>query len=182
MSFFTALIGSKAAMGVLAIGVAAIGGTAAVSYASTLPESSQQATSHVSSVTAGAQTDATDAPHSTPTSKPTAKAIGPDAAGPAAFGLCTAFTHGGLGTKSTAYASLVTAAAGADKLAAYCATVITAGKAGSHHADSADVSEPSDSEGTDSEGTDSDGSDAPATPVHPTHAADDAAHKKAVRP
>lgn len=188
MSFFTALIGSKIAMGALAIGAVAVGGTAAVSYASTLPESSQQVTTSVTSTPTATQTDATDvtevesapstdAPDSTPTSDPTAKAIGPDATGPAAFGLCTAFTHGGLATTSTASASLVTAAAGADNLTTYCDTVVTPGKAGSHRVESTDVSAPSVSDSTDS-----DASDAPAAPVRPTQAAKGVEHKKAGRP
>jgi hypothetical protein len=49
----------------------------------------------------------------TPSSTPTAEAKGPDAAGPAAFGLCTAFTHGGLhNPASAAFQALVTAANG----------------------------------------------------------------------
>lgn len=61
----------------------------------------------------------TAAPDPTQTSTP----AGPDAFGPAAFGLCKAFTHGGLGTASTAYAALVQAAGGEAGVGTYCATV-----------------------------------------------------------
>ena len=54
-------------------------------------------------------------------------AVGPDGAGPAAFGLCTAWTHvqanGQVAEKSVAFRNLATAAGGAGKIAAYCATV-----------------------------------------------------------
>ncbi|UKA67659.1 hypothetical protein LFT44_04375 [Arthrobacter sp. FW306-05-C] len=53
----------------------------------------------------------------------TSTPAGPDAFGPAAFGLCNAFTNGGLGTTSTAYAALVQAAGGEGSVGAYCATV-----------------------------------------------------------
>ncbi len=49
---------------------------------------------------------------------------GPETAGPAASGLCTAYTHGGLATISVAYRNLVTAAGGEDGLSAYCVTVL----------------------------------------------------------
>lgn len=41
----------------------------------------------------------------------------------AAFGLCTAFQHGGLDSGSTAYASLAKAAGGAAHLSSYCAAI-----------------------------------------------------------
>jgi hypothetical protein len=50
---------------------------------------------------------------------------GPQASGPAAIGLCTAWAHGGLATTSVAYRNLERAAGGADRIAAYCAPVLT---------------------------------------------------------
>ena len=58
-----------------------------------------------------------------PEPSPTSTAAGPDATGPAAFGLCNAFTNGGLSTTSTAYTALVQAAGGEDGIGAYCAAV-----------------------------------------------------------
>ena len=52
--------------------------------------------------------------------------VGPDATGPAAFGLCNAFTNGGLGSESTARGALVKAAGGESRIVSYCADV-TAG-------------------------------------------------------
>jgi len=67
--------------------------------------------------------DAADATKST--------AVGPDASGPAAFGLCTAWGHvqtqGQVADKSVAFRNLATAAGGADKITAYCATVLHPG-------------------------------------------------------
>jgi hypothetical protein len=78
--------------------------------------------------------DATATPDPTATPSPTATPVGPDATGPAAFGLCTAYTHGGLSASSTAYKSLVVAAKGSTStdIAAYCATVVAPGTAATH--------------------------------------------------
>ena len=58
-------------------------------------------------------------------------AVGPDATGPAAFGLCTAWGHvqteGQVAVRSVAFRNLATAAGGADKITAYCATVLRPG-------------------------------------------------------
>lgn len=62
--------------------------------------------------------------------------VGPDATGPAAFGLCNAYGHGGLSANSVAYASLVKAAGTEADLATYCATVVHPGSADHPHADS----------------------------------------------
>ena len=54
-------------------------------------------------------------------------AVGPDATGPAAFGLCTAYAHakahGTASQKAVAFRDLAAAAGGAAKIAAYCAAV-----------------------------------------------------------
>jgi hypothetical protein len=62
-------------------------------------------------------------------------AVGPDATGPAAHGLCTAWSHAKpakrTASHSVAFRNLVTAAGGVDKVEAYCASVPrpSAGKA-----------------------------------------------------
>jgi hypothetical protein len=68
--------------------------------------------------------------------------IGPDATGPAAFGLCNAWSHGGLSANSVAYASLVRAAGTDGDLAAYCATVPHPGSASKPSSDQ--TAEPAD--------------------------------------
>ncbi len=159
MSFFTALLTSKIAAGALAAGTLAVGGTAAAAYTGTLPAPLQQsahnligapaaaastalatqaaATTKASPTTeasttaeATATADATET--ATPTDSPSATPVGPDATGPAAYGLCQAFTHGGLDASSTAYKSLTIAADGASNIATYCAAVASPGESASH--------------------------------------------------
>lgn len=61
-------------------------------------------------------TEESDSPESAP--------VGPDATGPSAFGLCNAYTNGGLkNSKSTAYKALVKAAGSESSITAYCETV-----------------------------------------------------------
>jgi hypothetical protein len=159
MSFFTALVTSKIAAGALAAGTLAVGGTAAAAYTGTLPTPLQQsahnilgAPSPAVSAALGAQTTATATTEATPTSDPTGEATatadatekataadsssatpaGPDATGPAAYGLCQSFTHGGLDTSSTAYKSLSVAADGETKITTYCATVASPGESAHH--------------------------------------------------
>jgi hypothetical protein len=186
MSFFTVLISSKIALGALGVAVVAVGGTAAVAATSNLPEASQGIV-HSASATpdptksAKAETgESTEAPSATSAPK------GPDAKGAAAFGLCNAFTHGGLGTKSVAYGSLVTAAGSAAKIPAYCTTVIASKKSASHRSTDTSSKSKSKSETEDAtsetEDTVSDEAVAPVSPVPPTQAATGTDHKKAVRP
>lgn len=194
MSFFTALISSKIVLAALGVAAVAAGGTAAVAASGNLPEASQGTDYKASAMpdptaSATAETaDSTEAPN--PTSTPN----GPDATGSAAFGLCNAFTHGGLGSKSTAYQSLLTAASGAANITAYCDTVIAAKKSASHRStdtpskskDATSESEDatSESEDTTSESEDAtpDEADAPAAPGLPSKAAKGTDHKKASRP
>jgi len=66
-----------------------------------------------------------------------------DVAGPAALGLCTAFTHGGLDASSKAFSSLSVAAQGEANIKSYCADVVTkadaAAKAGTESKGSVSV-------------------------------------------
>ncbi|HEY4153038.1 MAG TPA: hypothetical protein VGM38_06925 [Pseudolysinimonas sp.] len=128
MSFLATTIGTKVAVAAVAL-VALGGGTAAAGADLTLvgherPASSPSPTSSGTP----SESDSTDDPAIESTPSPSAT-HGPDAAGPAAFGLCTAFTAGGLNTHSVAYAALLTAA-GSASVADYCAPILTAG----HHA------------------------------------------------
>ena len=134
-----ATLGGKVAIGLLAGGAAVVGGTAVAAYADLLPSSIQQAAHDAVGAPAPGATDSadpTDGPTSTPTPTPTSRPVGPDATGPAAFGLCTAFTHGGLNVSSTAYASLASAANGASNIATYCATITKPGPTAAHTPDS----------------------------------------------
>ena len=134
MSFFTILIGSKIAMGALAVGTIAVGGTAAAAYTGSLPVPLQQSAHSLIGAPAPTTsvTDTATPVTDTATPVPSATPVGPDATGPAAFGLCQAYTHGGLSTSSIAYTSLVTAAKGAANITAYCATIAHPGQSATH--------------------------------------------------
>lgn len=62
-----------------------------------------------------------------PAAGPTSTPVGPDAKGPAAFALCTAWSHikdhGTKAEQSVAFRNLAAAAGGEAKIATYCATV-----------------------------------------------------------
>ncbi|MET3141199.1 UNVERIFIED_ORG: cell division septation protein DedD [Arthrobacter sp. UYEF2] len=148
MSFFTALVTSKIAAGILAGGTLAAGGAATAAYTGTLPAPLQQASHEVmgAPAPAAASTAAEHTPAAArhgkaskaaaaPAPRPDATPVGRDATGPAAFGLCTAFTNGGLDPASTAFESLATAANGGAGIAAYCKSVPAPGQAADHRQD-----------------------------------------------
>jgi hypothetical protein len=111
----------------------ALGGTAAAAYTGALPTPAQDFAHTVIGAPAATPTQlprSTGAPSESASSKGTS--VGPDASGPAAFGLCTAWTQhqskgastNGKADDAVAFKNLATAAGGADKIAAYCATIL----------------------------------------------------------
>ena len=147
------VLGARAAV-VAGIAVLAAA-TGAAAYTGALPGPLQRAAHSVVGAPSDDQgsDEATDDPTDNPTDEPTdgptgtstesatgtptgtrasARGVGPDATGPAAFGLCTAWSKGGLSTTSVAYRNLVTAAGGADGISAYCATIIKPGSGSTH--------------------------------------------------
>ncbi len=133
-SMLSTLLGAK--LGATVAGVAvALGGTAVAAYTGVLPTGAQSAAAHS---TTGAPAAS---PKPTGTAKPssTHEAVGPDATGPAAFGLCNAWSHHQGKTKeaaddpgekagekagdSVAFRNLAKAAGGEGKVAAYCAKI-----------------------------------------------------------
>lgn len=158
-SMITTLAGAKLGATIAGIAVG-LGGAATVVYVSAnVPLSGTHATASPTTVPAASTTDATgtadptetetpeatetpDAtktPDATETPDATATAVGPDATGPAAHGLCTAWraitSHSngqGKAMDSIAFANLAKAAGGADQIAAYCATVAAPGASGTH--------------------------------------------------
>lgn len=54
---------------------------------------------------------------------PASTPVGPDVTGPAAVGLCNAFSHGGLNSTSTPYSLLMQVAGGTEGIDGYCATI-----------------------------------------------------------
>jgi len=111
----------------------ALGGTTAAAYTGSLPTTAQSLAHTVIGAPAAH-------PAGTPTQHPSAKGtpVGPDATGPAAFGLCTAWTQhqangastNGNADNSVAFKNLATAAGGADKIAAYCVTILQSARPG----------------------------------------------------
>jgi hypothetical protein len=147
MSFLTALVGSKVAVSAITLGGLALGGTTAAAYTGTLPEPLQEAAhQYVGAPLADENTDlsmpvpsisdsaspevsaSTPLVESSEDVSASATPVGPDATGPAAYGLCTAYTHGGVKAGSVAYTALVTAAQakGAADIPTYCTGVIAA--------------------------------------------------------
>ncbi len=122
----------------------ALGGTAFAAYTGSLPSGAQNVAHMVIGAPAA---PATGLPTHRPTSTGTrsesavsATPVGPDASGPAAFGLCTAWTQhqsngastNGSADDSVAFKNLAAAAGGAGKVAAYCATILRPSGTSSH--------------------------------------------------
>jgi len=110
----TSLLSAKLAAAAAAAAAVGLGGAAAAAYVGALPAPAQKV-AH----------DILGAPSAHPT--PSATPVGPDATGPAAFGLCTAFAHlkahGSAAEQAVAFRNLATAAGGAAEVTAFCAKV-----------------------------------------------------------
>ena len=110
---------AAAAAAVTALG---IGGFATAAFAGALPTTAQQFAHH----TIGAPAPDHGQPAGTHPSA-TGTPVGPDATGPAAFGLCTAYAHakahGTSKQQAAALANLAAAAGGAANVADYCTGV-----------------------------------------------------------
>jgi len=117
----TSLLSARAAAAA-AIAALSLGGVATAAFAGALPAPAQQFAHHTFGAPAarGGQTTGT---HPSATATP----AGPDATGPAAFGLCTAWAHakahGTSSQQAVAFRNLAAAAGGASNVAAYCAAV-----------------------------------------------------------
>jgi hypothetical protein len=128
VSLMATAFGTKVA--IAALSLVAIGGGTAVAAAS-VPSSDAPDTVQTDTPTPTPDDAETPAPTADPTEapepSPSATATkGPDATGPAAFGLCTAFTAGGLHSTSVAYAALLGASQSAGSIADYCAPILAA--------------------------------------------------------
>ena len=131
------LIGRLTVVRVLAIAapLAFVGAGAAAAATGSLPDAAQSAVS-----TALSHVDiSVPNPHAhdsgTTNSSANSNAKGPDASptSPATFGLCTAYTAGGLSSHGVAYRNLAAAAGGAGSIASYCAPILA-----NHHSTSSD--------------------------------------------
>jgi hypothetical protein len=126
----TSLLSARAAAAAAAAALG-LGGFATAAFAGALPAPAQQFAHH----TFGAPAPRSSEPAGTHPSA-TATPVGPDATGPAAFGLCTAWAHAKAhGTRSqqaVAFSNLAAAAGSASNVAAYCAAVPHPGATSSH--------------------------------------------------
>ena len=120
----TSLLTAKAAAAAAVAAAAALGGVAAAAYTSTLPAPAQQFAHSVIGAPSPQPSQRPGTPRATPART---DAVGPDATGPAGFGLCTAYAHakahGTASQKAMAFRNLAAVAGGAAKIAAYCAAV-----------------------------------------------------------
>ena len=114
----TSLLSAKAAAAAVAA-VTVMGGVATAAYAGALPAPAQQFAHNTIGAPSPEPSHTPGGPQATP--------AGPDASGPAAFGLCTAYAHakahGKASQKAVAFRNLAAAAGGAANIAAYCAAV-----------------------------------------------------------
>ena len=132
----TTLLASKIAAAAAAGGLL-LAATAAAAQTGVLPTGLQDLAHHAFGAPAPSSTAGTPVTRPSPTPSgrptPTVTATGPDAAGAAGFGLCTAHEHGGLASTSVAYRSLAKAAGGTSRIDAYCASVTHPGNGRTGH-------------------------------------------------
>jgi hypothetical protein len=110
-------LGARLAAAAGATAIAVLGAGAAAAYTGSLPAGLQKF-AHAAIV-------APDVRGNSPAPAPggTLRPRGPSVPGPAAYGLCNAAEHGTASQRAVAFRNLVHAAGGADKVAAYCASV-----------------------------------------------------------
>jgi hypothetical protein len=126
----TPLLSARAAAAA-AVAALSLGGFATAAFAGALPAPAQQFAHHTFGAPAARATQTTGT-HPATAGTP----AGPDATGPAAFGLCTAWAHakahGTSSQQAVAFRNLAAAAGGASNVAAYCAAVPHPGAPSSH--------------------------------------------------
>jgi hypothetical protein len=110
-------LGARLAAAAGAAAIAAFGASAAAAYTGSLPAGLQKF-AHAAIAAPGVRgSSAASAPGGSGGPR------GPSVPGPAAYGLCNAEEHGTASQRAVAFRNLVHAAGGADKVAAYCASV-----------------------------------------------------------
>lgn len=157
MSVISSAFGTKVA--IVAVSLVAIGGGTAVAAATgaVSSESSTEVAGSDTVIDTPTETrtaEPTETPTAEPTETPSPEATetptadeaespsadaakGPDATGPAAFGLCTAYTAGGLNSTSVAYTALLTASQSLGSIEDYCSPILEEHVSNGHQSDSA---------------------------------------------
>ena len=133
---FSSLLSTKFGLAVAASmipvgGVSAAVFTGALPLPATVSQSDVARSPHVDLTGTASESDGpTESESPEPSETPTAAPVGPDATGPAAFGLCNAWSHGGLSPNSVPFGNLSKAAGGRDGIESYCAGIVRHGKPG----------------------------------------------------
>src|SRR5580704_4467344 len=110
-------LGARFAAAAGAAAIAVLGGGVAAAYTGSLPGALQKI-AHEAIAAPGVREDS-----AAPTLQGSGHPAGPSVTGAAAYGLCNAYQHADASQRSTAFRHLVNAAGGADRVAAYCASV-----------------------------------------------------------
>jgi hypothetical protein len=117
---------SARAAAAAAVVVVGLGGFATAAFADALPSSAQQL-AHDAIGAPSPHSSSSDHPGKHSGARHTGTPVGPNASGPAAFGLCTAYAnaseHGTATQKAVAFRNLERAAGGAANVAKFCASV-----------------------------------------------------------
>ena len=111
------LLSARVAAAAGAAAIAVLGGGAAAAYTGSLPAALQKFAHAAIAAPSVHESTAGPAPAGT------SHGVGPSAQGSAAYGLCNAYQHANASQRAVAFRNLVNAAGGADKVAAYCASV-----------------------------------------------------------
>ena len=135
-SMIATLAGAKLGATIAGIAVG-LGGAATVAYVSAntpaTPDTRVTAPATPSQASAAGGGSEPASGHATKDEQEKGAAVGPDASGPAAYGLCTAWESvagNGKAMDAVAFQNLVEAAGGEDKVDAFCAEVDAPGKSG----------------------------------------------------
>jgi hypothetical protein len=114
-------LGARVAAAAGAVAIAVLGGGVAAAYTGSLPGTLQKIAHEAFAAPAGRESAAR------PTPKGTGRPVEPSAGDSAPYGLCNAYQHaeehGNASQRAVAFRDLVKAAGGADRVAAYCASV-----------------------------------------------------------
>ena len=132
-TLLSSMLSAKAAAAA-AVAVVGLGGVATAAFAGALPSSAQQlAHDTIGAPSPHASLHARDRATGGHSGTP----VGPNASGPAAFGLCTAYAHatkhGTAAKKAVAFRNLEKAAGGAANVTSFCASVAHPGSSATPH-------------------------------------------------
>jgi hypothetical protein len=137
---------SARAAAAAAVAVVGLGGFATAAFADALPSSAQQFAHDAIGAPSPHSSSSAHHPGKHASARHSGTPVGPNASGPAAFGLCTAYAnasrHGTATQKAVAFRNLERAAGGAGNVASFCASVPHPGASGRPRGGAASRSHP----------------------------------------